>query len=108
MKNLLISYLTILLLMCFVAQPAFAGIDLSGGDKVQHYFWGMAQMGLYESFGWDKHSSYQMVFLTGCLKETLDLQQGENFDWNDMLANMLGAYTFELANGVYFKFIYKP
>jgi hypothetical protein len=81
-------------------------IDLSGSDRVQHYFWGMAQQGLYKSWGWDTDNGYKMVFLMACLKETWDIYEGYGVDTNDVLATMLGAWSFEVADGIYFRFIH--
>lgn len=86
------------------AQPY---IDLQGSDKVEHYFWGMAQQGLCKSFGWSEANGYRVTFLMACIKETTDIYKGDYFDWNDVLATMLGAWSFEIADGIYFKFIYK-
>ena len=105
MKNLFLIGLVILVLssVC-LAEPY---IDLSGSDKVEHYFWGMAQHGLYKSWNWTDRQAYEMTFLMACLKETKDVYEGYEFDGNDVLATMLGAWSYEIADGVYFRFIYR-
>ena len=100
-------YLVIGIITLMLYSPVNAQIDLSGSDKVEHYFWGMAQQGLYKDFGWSEENCYKVTFLMACIKETTDIYKGDYFDWNDVLATMLGAWSFEIADGVYFKFIYK-
>jgi len=108
MKYLLLIGYILTLLIYPLSYMGYGLIDLSGGDKTEHYFWGLSQMGLYQHWGWSKEQSYKMVFLAGLLKEAWDVSKGGNFDWNDMLANMLGAYSFEVIDGIYLKVIYKP
>ena len=96
------------LLLLLIGSYAWAEptINLSGSDKVEHYFWGMAQHGLYRSWGYSDKQAWEMTFLVACLKELKDSYDGYYFDGNDVLATILGAWSFEVADGVYFRFRY--
>ena len=75
-------------------------------DKVMHFLWGSSMYGVFQGWGWSESSSLRTVLIAATAKELYDSSTGGDVDGLDVLATMLGAFSVQVCDGVYFRFLY--
>jgi len=109
--RLWLGYALILTLLLGYFAPLQA-MGIAGGgnipdDKVMHFLAGGLIYQTLRYWGWEDRYALLGVATCSLLKESYDLNEGGDCDINDILATYIGALTFKLADGIYFKIIYK-
>jgi len=102
MNKLLISILLIGMLII----PCFGFTLITGqsipDDKVMHFEFGYGLQALFEHKGYTPNEARTFVFLIAIGKECYDTSVGGDIDSMDILATMLGSYTWNVTDGVTF------
>jgi len=106
-RILLISYILIALILPlgYICEAE----DISVRPDLQmHWMAGWGSTGLFRAVGYDKNQAFALSFLSAvgyeCYQEA---SHTGKFECDDIAAAMLGAYSFEIAEGVYVRFIYR-
>lgn len=76
-------------------------------DKVMHWMAGWGQQALFESYGYTPAQARRWVFLTALAYECYQEATYSHIEWGDILAAMIGSYSWEIAEGVNFRLIIK-
>jgi hypothetical protein len=97
------------LFLCFLMATGIWAETFMANDKCEHWMAGWGQQALMESYGYTPDQARKWVFLTALAWEGYCYAKNPNDvpDPLDVLANLFGSYTFELAEGINFKLVIK-